>query len=82
MIPFSRKHVDDLRRLYIHNDYPLDRLVNDPEAKTRFADHFNLVTGSDLTAEELCGFLLFLRKSKDTTGGLPRIGRRFHGPNI
>lgn len=82
MVPYTHKLVKPLCELYVFNDYPLDQLMLDTDAKSRFSDRFNEIQGTDLTSDEICGALLFIRKNKATTGGLPRIGRSCRGPNI
>lgn len=71
-----------LLEVYAENDCPCDRIVKDDTLARGFRNEFVRRGGLNLTPDEIKDHLLFLRKSKEQTGGLPPVGRRFTGPKF
>ena len=72
---------EKLKRLYAENDYPLDRLSRNTHAAQGFTSEFARRECVETSTEEVMGRLEYIRKTKRKTGGLPRLGRRWRGPN-
>ena len=77
-----RAHVQDIKSLYAENDYPSDRLVSDQEALAAFVKEFNRRVGGKYATEAVAEEIRRIRKCKRETGGLPHLGRTFHGPRF
>ncbi len=77
-----RGYTSLLRTLYIQNDYPSDRLMCERSHLEAFTKELNRRAHMHFTAEEVADELKRLRKDKSHTGGLPRLGRSFRGPNL
>jgi hypothetical protein len=71
-----------LLEVYADNDCPCDRIVKDDTLARGFRDEFVRRGGLDLSPTQIKDHLLYLRKSKEKTGGLPPIGRSFSGPRF
>ncbi len=70
-----------LRDLYLENDYPSDRLIRDRDALLGFTSEFNARAHAHYDPETIAAELERVRKDKQHTGGLARLGRRFSGPH-
>lgn len=76
------KYDESLKDLYRENDYPLDRMLIDEVAADGFAKEFEDRIGIKIPKEFILGRLEYIRKTKRSTGGLPRLGRSWHGPRF
>lgn len=77
-----REFSEQIRKIYEENDYPSDRLIRDTEALAGFVDVFNSRIKGSFSTEEIAAEIERIRKDKKGSGGLPRLGRSFHGPRF
>jgi hypothetical protein len=70
-----------LREMYVEYDTACDRLVSDPARLLSFAKDYVERTGQQVQPAQLAHRLLTLRKHGEAKGGLPRLGRAYHGRN-
>jgi hypothetical protein len=77
-----RKFGGAIRSLYVENDYPSDRLIREHAALVGFTTEFNSRVSEGFSPETVAAELERIRKDKAGTGGLPRLGRSFHGPRF
>jgi hypothetical protein len=77
-----RQFVDAMKSLYAENDYPSERLIKNQDSLRAFTDEFNSRVDAEFSDEEVASELERIRKDKAHTGGLPRLGRSFHGPHF
>mgnify|MGYP004048876975 CR=1 FL=1 len=80
MIHVEYEHIPALKQTYEENSYPVDRLVCDEPAMRGFRIEVCRRLDYPYSIEALKETLLHLRKDKDGTGGLPRVGRNWNGP--
>ncbi len=73
------EHVKDL---YRENDFPSERLIREPSALAGFTAKLNARTKQEFSCEVVAAELERIRKGKRRTGGLPKLGRSFHGPHF
>ena len=71
MVTWKSVETETLKKLYVENDVPSDRLIKSSKNLARFTGTFNqhLDNKSDFTEEQVADKLLKLRKS----GKLPRL---------
>lgn len=70
--------IAELCTLYLENDYPSDRLVQDQAALAAFTREYNRRTGGGISERDLADLLVSTRKR----GHLPGVGRNWRGPTI
>jgi len=75
-----REFIALVKRLYKENDFPSDPLIRDPRALEGFTAELGVRAGQDFSPEDVAAELIRIRKDKKRTGGLPALGRSFHGP--
>ena len=77
-----RRYVAEIKLLYEENDFPSERLIRDEYALLGLTKELNARTGGAFAPQTLAAELERIRKDKVRTGGLPRLGRKFHGPKF
>lgn len=77
-----RNYLDVVKSLYRENDYPSDRLIRERRALVGFTAELSARAQQQFPVEEVAAELERIRKDKSRTGGLPKVGRSFHGPRF
>lgn len=76
----DEKYWDLLRQVYRDNKCPRDRICTNESAARGFAAELSRRAGFGFEPESVKATLMYLQKNKETTGGLPLIGRSPEGP--
>ena len=77
-----RRYAKDLKSLYAENDFPSERLIRDQRALEGFTSEFNSRVNASFDPETVAAELERIRKDKQGSGGLPKLGRSFAGPRF